>query len=95
MQVYSTVKSQYESSSIPQALLMIVSGTAGTGKSYLIHCLYLLLKDMLCVAAPTGIASFNIQGHTLHSLFSLPTKSKFKQFEGNRLHELQQSFCDR
>ena len=60
---------------------MIVSGTAGTGKSYLIHCLYLLLKDMLCVAAPTGIASFNIQGHTLHSLFSLPQRVNLKSLK--------------
>ena len=92
LQVYNTVKSHYESN-ITQPLLMIVSGTAGTGKSYLIHCLRLLLKDKLCVTAPTGVAAFNIQGHTLHSLFSLPTKGEFKELEGNRLHELQQSFC--
>lgn len=60
LQVYNTVKSHYESSSITQPLLMIVAGTAGTGKSYLIHCLQLLLKDKLCVAAPTGVAAFNI-----------------------------------
>ena len=37
LQVYATVQ-HYEASS-PPPLWMIVSGTAGTGKSYLIHCL--------------------------------------------------------
>ena len=73
---------------------MIVSGTAGTGKSYLIHCLRLLLQNQLCVAAPTGVAAFNIDGHTLHSLLSLPTRREFKDLEGERLTELQQSFSE-
>ena len=72
---------------------MIISGTAGTGKSYLINCLRLLLQEKLCVAAPTGIAAFNIDGQTLHSLFSLPTKTDFKNLEGDRLHQLQQYFA--
>ena len=92
MQVYNAVKLHFESNNT-QPLHMIVSGTAGTGKSYLIHCLRLLLKNQLRVAAPTGVAAFNIQGHTLHSLFSLPTKGEFKELEGNCLRELQHSFC--
>ena len=72
-------------------LRMIISGTAGTGKSYLIHCLRLFLQERVCVAAPTGVAAFNIAGHTLHSLLSLPTKSDFKDLEGDRLNQLQQS----
>ena len=72
-------------------LRMIISGTAGTGKSYLIHCLRLLLQERVCVAAPTGVAALNIAGHTLHSLLSLPTKSDFKDLEGDRLNQLQQS----
>ena len=91
LQVYNTVKSHCEGNE-SQPLHMIISGTAGTGKSYLIHCLRLLLKDQLYVAAPTGVAAFNVQGYTLHSLLHLPTKGKFKELEGNRLHELQQSF---
>ena len=71
---------------------MIVSGTAGTGKSYLIHCLRLLLQCQLVVAAPTGVAAFNIDGHTLHSLLSLPTRGEFKDLEGERLTKLQESF---
>ena len=72
----------------------ILTGTAGTGKSYLINCLRLLLGDRLRVAAPTGVAAFNVSGHTLHSLLSLPTKGEFKDLEGERLHNLQQSLAD-
>ena len=46
------------------------------------------------VAAPTGVAAFNIEGHTLHSLFSLPTKGDFKDLEGERLHKMQQSLAN-
>ena len=73
---------------------MIVSGTAGTGKSYLINCLKILLKDKLRVCAPAGVASYNIQGYTLHNLFSLPTKGEFKQLEGQRLQDIQHSLAE-
>lgn len=72
-------------------LLMVVSGTAGTGKSYLIHCLRLLLKNTVRVAAPTGVASFNIDGYTLHSLLTLPTRGDFKDLEGTSLHRIQEA----
>ena len=49
----------------PPPLRMIISGTAATGKTYLIHCVRLLLGDRVRVAAPTGVAAFNIDGHTL------------------------------
>ncbi len=68
---------------------MIVSGTAGTGKSYLIQCLRLVLHDKLKVSAPTGVAAFNVNGHTLHSLLELPIKGEFKDLDGNRLQQLQ------
>ena len=72
-QVYTIVQ-QHQSANSHPPLRMIVSGTAGTGKSYLIHCLRLLLQRQLLVAAPTGVAAFNIDGQTLHSLLSLPTR---------------------
>ena len=78
----------------PSPLRMIVSSTAGTGKSYLIHCLRLLLQRQLMVAAPTGVAAFNIDGHTLHSLLSLPTRGEFKDLEGERFTKLHQSFSE-
>ena len=59
LQAYTIVQ-QHPSATSPPPLRMIVSGTAGTGKSYLIHCLRLLLQHQLMVAAPTGVAAFNI-----------------------------------
>lgn len=43
------------------------------------------------MCAPTGVASYNIEGSTLHSLFNFPTKGDFKQLEGRKLIEMQQS----
>lgn len=87
---YNLVKHHMQSSN-PKPLHMIISGTAGTGKSYLIHCLRLLLHDKVRVVAPTGVAAFNVDGNTLHSLLYLPTKVDFKDLEGERLDRLQQS----
>ena len=91
LHVYSTICDHFQSTN-SSPLRMIISGTAGTGKSNLIHCLTLLLQENACVAAPTGVAAFNIAGHTLHSLLGLPTKTDFKDLEGDRLNQLQQSF---
>ena len=73
---------------------MIISGTAGTGKSYVINCLKSLLHNQLRVCAPTSVASYNIQGYALHSLFSFPIKGDFRELEGQRLHNIQQSFAE-
>lgn len=40
--------------------------------------------------APTGVAAFNVQGHTLHSLLQLPIKGEIKDLEGSQLQQLQQ-----
>ena len=93
LQAYALVREHAEAEA-PPPLRMIVSGTAGTGKSYLIHCLRLLLKNRVRVAAPTGVAAFNIEGHTLHCLLSLPVKGDFKDLEGERLHQMQQSLAN-
>ena len=71
-----------------------MSGTAGTRKSYLIHCLRLLLDSRVHLTASNGIAAFNIEGQTLHSLLSLPVKGKYKDLEGEQLHKMQQSLAD-
>ena len=87
-QVYSAVEDHFDSNN-STPLHIVVSGTAGTGKLYLINCLRLLLTDELTVAAPTGVAAFIIDGKTLHTLLSLPTRGDFKDLEGNCLHQLQ------
>lgn len=91
LQVYTTVKNHFEATN-PQPLRMIVTGTAGTGKSYLIQCIRLLLGVNVKVSAPTGVASFIIEGSTLHSLLHLPTRGEFKQLEGTCLQQFQQAF---
>jgi ATP-dependent DNA helicase PIF1 len=74
-------------------LKLIVSGTAGTGKSYLVQCWKQLLEDSVCVTAPTGAAAYNVAGYTLHSLLTLPVRAEFKELEGKLLQTLQESLA--
>ena len=60
-------------------LRLFISGVGGTGKSFLIETIKILVTsiwksdDLLCaVAAPTGLAAFNVGGVTMHRLFQLP-----------------------
>lgn len=48
-----------------------------------------MLKEKMKVAAPIGVAAFNVEGCTLHSLLDLPTRGELKELEGNRLQQLQ------
>ena len=92
LEAYRLVKDHFESKATgKQPLRMIVSDTAGTGKSYLIQCLKLLLGSHLRVAAPTGVAAFNVS--TLHLLLGLPVMGDFKELEGSRLHTVQESLA--
>ena len=40
------------------------------------------------------MASFNVEGHTLHSLLNLSIRGEFKDLEGEHLKQLQQSFSN-
>ena len=67
-------------------LRMFVSGVGGTGKSFLIHALKSLIhkiwpsSDLSCaIAAPTGLAAFNVGGMTIHRLFHLPIEHEVRQ----------------
>ena len=64
-----------------KSLQMFVSGVGGTGKSFLIEAIRAqvaaIWKDkgngLTCaVAAPTGLAAYNVGGITVHRLFQLP-----------------------
>ena len=64
-------------------LTMFVSGVGGTGKSFLIEAIKALvcsiwsLDGLLCaVAAPTGLAAFNVGGITIHSNYLLSMQLK-------------------
>ena len=66
-------------------LRMFVSGVGGTGKSFLIETVKALVHDLwpsddltCAVAAPTGLAAFNVGGITIHRLFQLPIEHEGK-----------------
>ena len=78
-----------------EQLLMVVLGTAGTGKSYLINAVrhaFALQSQThrLRVTAPTGIAAANVSGSTIYSLLSLLNEN----LSGSRLNFLQSSLQD-
>jgi GTPase SAR1 family protein len=80
-----------------EALRILIMGTAGTGKSYLIKAIRGRLRTMatneiklpVILIAPTGVAAFNINGATVHSTLSIPIMND-KKFDLNstRLKQL-------
>ena len=69
---------------------MIVCGTAGTGKSYLISAIAHALGDSCLLTGTTGMASFNICGKTVHSALHLPIHhSNSQDLQGSALQRLQ------
>ena len=69
-------------------LRMFVSGVGGTGKSFLIEAIKLMVGKIwaskevtVSVAAPTGLAAFNVGGLTIHRLFQLPIEHEGKTAE--------------
>ena len=66
-------------------LHMFISGVGGTGKSFLIEVIKAwvnstwLLDCLTCaIAAPTGLAAFNVGRITIHRLFQLPVEHEGK-----------------
>lgn len=74
-------------------LLLLIIGTAGTGKSFTINAISRLLGRKLKRAAPTGKAAFLICGETCHQLFSLSVDkfetNKYIPLTNDRLAELE------
>ncbi|CAG8821888.1 19167_t:CDS:1, partial [Cetraspora pellucida] len=82
-----------------EPLRVIIMGTAGTGKSYLIKAIRGLLMQMtgiesmspVLVLAPTGVAAFNINGRTIHSALSIAINSTNNlDIDSERLKQLQE-----
>lgn len=78
-------------------LLLLIIGTAGTGKSSTINAISRLLNSKLKRCAPTGKAAFLIAGETCHQLFHLTVNDKseadkYKPLENNQLKTLQEKF---
>ena len=71
-------------------LSLIITGQGGSGKSYIIRALQILLSDTCIVSSYVGIAAFNIAGVTLHSLLRLQINGKnARDLKGKTLAQLQ------
>ena len=68
---------------------MFISGVSGTGKSFLIETIRSQVNEIwkinvsngetaCVVAAPTGLAAYNIGGVTVHRLFQFPIELEGK-----------------
>ena len=76
MNAYHTISIHYTSTN-QHPLHMLILGTAGTGKLFLIQAIIAqLLQDKCMLTATTGIAAFHIGGITLHSALHLYTNTK-------------------
>ena len=56
----------------PYQSLMILKGSAGTGKTTFLRTLVEKSTKQMVVVAPTGVAAMNAGGMTIHSFFQLP-----------------------
>ena len=54
---------------------------------------FVLIAGLVCDASPTGVAAFNDESHTLHSLLNLPKKGEIKDLQGERLGKIQQALA--
>ena len=85
---FNILKSHAQRFATSESLRMIICGTAGTGKTYLINALKQVIGDKSIFTATTGIAAFNIHGQTLHSAAQLPIR-EIKELQGESLQRLQ------
>ena len=79
---------------LPQEpLQLIITGTAGSDKSYLINAIKALLGDTCILTGTTGLAGYNIEGCTLHSALQLPVRNhNNNDLQGTALQRLQLRF---
>ena len=76
--VLHTLYNFVENTEYYHPLRLVVSGTAGTGKSYVIKCLQRLVRllfettDAIQVITPTRNAAYLVQGSTAHSFLGVP-----------------------
>lgn len=76
-----------------EPLRIIVSGTAGIGKQFLIGCLKELLGYKVRMLAPTGVATFMKCPWLYFALCSLSRRGEIKNREGDALRRLQYSLA--
>lgn len=66
---------------------LYITGKAGTGKTTLLKHMVANCHKNVAVVAPTGIASINADGVTVHSLFCLPFHPYRPRIEGGMTHD--------
>ena len=77
----------------PEPLQVIITGTAGSGKSYLTNAIKAPLGDTCILTGTTGLAGYNIDGCTLHSALQLPVRNhNNNDVQGTALQCLQLRF---
>ena len=94
---FKTIQTFIENPTNYEPLRMIVSGKAGSGKSYLIKCsvrTILSSNRAVQVPCPTGNSTNFISGVALHSFLKIPIHKKcqeMKPSEGTLGEKLQQN----
>ena len=84
--VMATLKAHNEKR-VYQPLRLIVAGTAGSGKSYLIQCLVKAIRTLyntnksVQVVCPTGNSANIISGKTIHSFLKIPTRYRGREMK--------------
>jgi ATP-dependent DNA helicase PIF1 len=104
MKIFKRIESHYSTLIMNpghvELLRLIVMGTAGTDKSYLINMIQDRLQEIarshnndtqspVLVLAPTRVAAFNIHSIIIHSALSIPISSGNFKLNGDRLKKLQ------
>jgi len=85
--VMKTIQNHIETPQNFKPLRMIVSGTAGSGKSFLIKCLVKAIRIIFSsnkavqVVCPTGNSANIISGVTLHSFLKVPTRNRGQEMK--------------
>ena len=90
LRAYEIVRTHEGDHSERKPLRMMVLGTTGTIKSWLVNALSHLLGSSIRRAAPTGMAAFLIGGSTLHGLLKFPLRAG-RYLQGESLEKLQMS----
>ena len=93
---FEIIMSHYTQHTTTKPLRMIIQGTAGTGKYYLIGCLQAAFSSSstnnsspLLLLAPTSVVAFNINSLTIHSTLRIPINTMLP-LEGQALANLQE-----
>ena len=100
--IMETLIKYQENPSSVEPLRLIISGTAGSGKSHLIKCLVKEItslfgtKKSVQVLCPTGNSANLINGKTIHSFLKIPIGPAFNKEmsppDGEKCKELQEKF---